>query len=204
MSTSKKPMKRSVSSASLSYKGRNQAEVSKLSQVWQGVYQKVLLLDFLLSNSLSSHLLYVQTPINSFFTKAPKPAEPKSTLPESSGTSVEPQIPVKEALVTSAPSGGSAKISRKLKPRPKTIIIDDDDDDDVGEKRREKHLQGDSKGSNKNNTHLHLQQNPSAQRKPAVLTSVRHQHLIPFEERMPGRLSVLPCPHLTLCRDLCN
>ncbi|KAG0333074.1 Tripartite DNA replication factor [Podila horticola] len=153
-------MKRSVSSASLSYKGRNQAEVSKLSQ----------------------------TPINSFFTKAPKPAEPKSTLPESSGTSVEPQIPVKEASVTSAPSGGSAKISRKLKPRPKTIIIDDDDDDDVGEKRREKHLQGDSKGSNKNNTHLHLQ-NPSAQRKPAVLTSVRHQHLIPFEERMPGSIT---------------
>ncbi|KAF9299999.1 Tripartite DNA replication factor [Mortierella antarctica] len=139
-------MKRSVSSASLSSKGRKQPEVSKLSQ-------------------------------------APKPAEPKSAVPESTGISVAPKIPVTgaSATSTSTSSEGSTKISLKPKPRPKTIIVDDDDD--VEEKCREKQQQVDSNGSN-NNTNDYFQ-DPSAQRKSAAPTSVRHKHLVPFEELSP-------------------
>lgn len=53
MSTSKKPMKRSVSSASLSSKGRKQPEVFKLSQVRQDVYRKAIVQGMLLVNSLA-------------------------------------------------------------------------------------------------------------------------------------------------------
>ncbi|KAI9237262.1 MAG: hypothetical protein BYD32DRAFT_416821, partial [Podila humilis] len=152
MSTSKKPMKRSVSSASLSSKARKQPDVSRLSQ----------------------------TPINSFFTKAPKTAgEPKSAAP-ASGASVAQAISVKEVSAPSTTSGGDAKISLKMRPaRPKSVIIDDDDD--IEKNRKEKQQAG--KGSN-NNTNNHIR-DPSIQRRPAALSSVKRKHLVPFEDRMP-------------------